>query len=84
MKDVTTTVRLSVAERNKLKQDAACAKMSSSEYIRNLINNNTPKNDCNKQEIATMLCKLYISLTEQNFKDDDIMKEIHALCQTLS
>lgn len=86
MKAHTVTVRLSENEAKKLKQNAACTGMSTSQYIRSLINGIVLNNTEGKaQEIAAMLCKIYVRLHEQGLDtNNSLMEELHTLCQTLS
>lgn len=84
-KNNVVTIRLSSDEKAKLDIDASKSSMTSSQYIRTLIMNTEITNNCHQQEVASMLCKIYIMLSEKNIPTDEtLMKELHLLCQTLS
>ena len=84
MRNHTITLRLSNEEYHKLEHDACHSQMTTSQYIRALISNITPKQNNHQQEIATQICKLYIILTEKGIDPNDpLMKEMNRLCQIL-
>ena len=84
MKGTTISLRLSNEEKKKLEQDATSAKMSSSQYIRQLIAENTPKADNGKQEFVKELCMLYTVIQEQELDSNEaLMTEVEKLCRIL-
>ena len=85
MKTHTTTLRLSDGEHRKLQQDASSAKMSTSQYLRALINGTTPTAENHQQEIVTLLCKINIHLSELGLNENySLMEELNTVCQMLS
>ena len=58
--------------------------MTNSEYIRSLIANAVPVTEKHNQEIASVLCKIHIRLSELDLEDEEIAKEVHHICLMLS
>lgn len=84
MRNHTITLRLSDEEYCKLDNDAKRVQTTTSQYIRALISNHTPKQNSHKQEIATLICELYIMLTGKGVNPcDPLMEELNRLCQIL-
>ena len=78
------SIRLTAEENQKLKRDSNAASMNVSGYVRCLIRNHVPKADNNHQQIATLLCRLYIKLKENGMNaDEEIMEEMDELCRKL-
>ena len=84
MKEKSISLRLSSIEYKKLETDAACAKMNTSQYVRQLIEGSIPRADNGKQELAKHFCHLYKVIQEQNLESNSaLMEEVNALCQIL-
>ena len=78
------SVRLSEIEHKKLQEDATAAKMDQSKYLRDLIMDNVPKEDNNKQELTRQICRLYKTIYEEGLENHETLKEeVEALCQIL-
>ena len=85
MKDHTVIARISAEGYEKLKRDALSANLSNSDYIRSLIYGTTPTAENHQQEIVSLLCKLYVHLSELGLDEDEsLMEELNNLCQILS
>jgi len=84
MKNNMLSIRLSDEEYTKLKRDADAAKMSASQYIRQLIIGNTPKADDGKQDMVRQMCKLYTVINEEQLDNNEaLMREVEVLCRKL-
>ena len=78
------SIRLTNEEYTKLKRDADAAKMSASQYIRQLIIGNTPKADDGKQDMVRQMCKLYTVINEEKLDNNAaLMREVEVLCRKL-
>lgn len=80
----TVSLRLNEEEYNALDISSNNLHMTISQYLRSMINNTTPAMENHNQEIATMICKLYIRLNELGLENEEITDEVHRLCQMLS
>ena len=79
------TVRLTKAEREKLNQKAHRNGTTVSKILKEAIRDQSIMNNRNDTKIATLICRLYVSLAEKGFdKDEKIMGELNDLCRTLS
>ena len=58
--------------------------MSISEYVRSVLEGITPNNKNYNPQIASLLSRLYIRLSELGISEEEIAKEVYALCQILS
>lgn len=84
MNEKVLSVRLSENVLQKLENDINISKISKSEYVRNLIMGNTPKEDNSKQELAKRFCELYRVISEEHLENNvALMKEVTALCRIL-
>lgn len=84
MKEKVLSVRLSENVLQKLENDINASKISKSEYIRNLIMENAPKEDNSRQELVKRFCELYRVINEEHLETNTaLMKEVTALCQIL-
>lgn len=78
------SIRLSETEYKKLQKDVAAAKMDQSKYLRDLIMDNVPKEDNNKQELTRQICRLYKTIYEEGLENHETLKEeVEALCHIL-
>lgn len=82
-KDKTISLRLSEEEYNILEYNSNNLNMSISRYIRSMIRNTLPTQINYRQYIAPVMCRIQIRLTELGLEDDEIIKEINALCLML-
>lgn len=80
----SVSLRLSEAEYAQLTAESNSHGMTNSNYIRHLICNDLPADNCPRKEIASLLCNIYIKLSEQGLDSQTIEKEVHRLCQILS
>ncbi len=83
-KSISVSLRLSEAEYTKLISESKSHRMTNSNYIRHLICNDLPTANCPRKEIASLLCDLYIKLSEQGLDSKAIAEEAKRLCQILS
>ena len=83
-KNNTLSIRLTNNELDTININSHRLQMTNSEYLRSLINNTVPAAVDYRQDIAPVICKIYVRLQEMGLYEDDITKEVHALCQMLS
>lgn len=74
-KDKTISLRLSNKEYSIIE--------SNSNYLRSLINNALPVEVDYRQNIAPIMCKIQIRLTELGLEDEEITREVNQLCRML-
>ena len=78
------TVRLTKAEREVLHQKAQRNGTTASEILKDAIKDKSAITNRDDAKIATLICRLYVSLTERGFENDEkIMEELNGLCQML-
>lgn len=79
------TIRLTKTEKEKIREVTSKTNMTTSQYIRSLINHTHISEDNCSAKVASQLCKIYVALGERGFNDDEkIMEELNYLCRTLS
>ena len=83
-KNNTLSIRLTNNELDTININSRRLQMTNSEYLRSLIHNAVPAAVDYRQNIAPVICKIYVRLQELGLDEDDITKEVHALCQMLS
>lgn len=84
VKEKNFSLRLTETERKKLDQDAASAKMTPSQYIRQLIAGSTPEADNGRQALVKDFCQLYKVIQEQKLdSNEDLMEGVEQLCRHL-
>ena len=92
MKNYNISIRLDNETNTVLRNKAALNNMSLSDYVRSLILNRTSLSidiDTNKQskvtdkELASIICRMYILLTENNLDSEPLTNEVHKICQLL-
>lgn len=82
-KDKTISLRLSNEEYSILESNSNNLNMTTSQYIRSMINKSLPAGINYRQYIAPVMCKIQIRLAELGLEDDEIIKEINKLCLML-
>lgn len=82
-KDKTISLRLSNKEYTILESNSNKLNMSNSNYLRSLISNALPAEVNYRQNIAPIMCKIQIRLTELGLEDEEITKEVNQLCRML-
>lgn len=82
-KDKTISLRLSNKEYSILESNSKKLNMSFSNYVRSAIMNSLPAEVNYRQNIAPILCKIQIRLTELGLEDEEITKEVNQLCRML-
>ena len=82
-KDKTISLRLSNEEYSILESNSNNLNMTTSQYIRSMINNALPAETDYRQHIAPIMCRVQIRLAELGLEDDEIVKEIRKLCLML-
>lgn len=82
-KDKTISLRLSNEEYSILESNSNNLNMTTSQYIRSMINKSLPAEINYRQYIAPVMCKIQIRLGELGLEDDEIVKEINKLCLML-
>lgn len=82
-KDKTISLRLSNEEYGILESNSNNLHMTTSQYIRSMINKSLPAGINYRQYIAPVMCKIQIRLAELGLEDDEIIKEINKLCLML-
>ena len=80
----TLSIRLTNNELDTININSRRLQMTNSEYLRSLIHNAVPAAVDYRQDIAPVICKIYVRLQELGLDEEDITKEVHALCQMLS
>ena len=83
-KNNTLSIRLTNNELDTININSRRLQMTNSEYLRSLIHNAVPAAVDYRQDIAPVICKIYVRLQELGLDEEDITKEVHALCQMLS
>ena len=83
-KNHTLSIRLTNNELDTVNINSRRLQMTNSEYLRSLIHNAVPPAVDYRQDIAPVICKIYVRLQELGLDEEDITKEVHALCQMLS
>lgn len=84
MKKKTISIRLDSNEYSILSNNSKNHNMNNSKYIRSLILGAPLTAENHNQEIATVLCKLHVRLTELGLNNEEIAQEVQKLCQMLS
>lgn len=82
-KDKTISLRLSNEEYSILESNSNNLNMTTSQYLRSMINNALPAETDYRQYIAPIMCKIQIRLSELGLKDEEISKEVNNLCRML-
>lgn len=82
-KDKTISLRISNEEHHILESNSNNLNMSVSKYIRSMINDALPTEVNYRQDIAPIMCKIQIRLSELGLEDEEIAKEMNNLCQML-
>lgn len=80
-KDKTISIRLNDQQYAILESNSKNLNMSISEYIRSQIDNAPTVVPNHRQEVSSIMCRLYILLEEQGLGDEAVVKEVHQLCQ---
>ena len=83
-KNNTLSIRLTNNELDTININSRKLQMTNSEYLRSLIHNAVPAAVDYRQDIVPVICKIYVRLQELGLDEEDITKEVHALCQMLS
>ena len=83
-KNKSISLRLNEELYNMVNTNSNNLHMTESEYIRSLISNAAPVTENHNQEIAAILCKIHIRLSELALEDEEITKEVHRICRMLS
>ena len=83
-KNNTLSIRLTNNELDTININSRRLQMTNSEYLRSLIHNAVPAAVDYRQDIVPVICKIYVRLQELGLDEEDITKEVHALCQMLS
>ena len=83
-KNKPISLRLNEKEYNILSTNSNNLHMTNSEYIRSLIANAVPVTENHNQEIASIMCKIHVRLSELGLEDEEIAKEVHRICLMLS
>lgn len=82
-KDKTISLRLTNEEYSIVESNSNNLNMTTSQYIRSMINNALPVETDYRQHIAPIMCRVQIRLAELGLEDDEIVKEIRKLCLML-
>ena len=78
------SVKLTESEYCRLEKNAELAGMKLGPYVRKCIESNTMTITPKAANLATMLCKLHVTLADKGLNDDEaIMKELKELWLTL-
>ena len=83
-KNHTLSIRLTNNELDTVNINSRRLQMTNSEYLRSLIHNAVLAAVDYRQDIVPVICKIYVRLQELGLDEEDITKEVHALCQMLS
>ena len=82
-KGKTISLRLTNEEYSIVESNSNNLNMTTSQYIRSMINNALPSETNYRQCIAPIMCRVQIRLAELGLEDDEIVKEIRKLCLML-
>ena len=82
-KNNTLSIRLTNNELDTININSRRLQMTNSEYLRSLIHNAVPAAVDYRQDIAPVICKIYVRLQELGLDEEEITKEVHDLCQML-
>ena len=82
-KDKTISLRLTNEEYSIVESNSNNLNMTTSQYIRSMINNALPSETNYRQCSAPIMCRVQIRLAELGLEDDEIVKEIRKLCLML-
>ena len=92
MKNFNISVRLDKKTNTVLRDKAALSNISLSDYVRSLILDNTSStideytdkhSKVGDKELASIICRMYILLTEKNLDSEPLTNEVHKICQLL-
>lgn len=83
-KKYSITIRLTEDDYNTITNNSKNQRMTVSDYIRAMVHNALPNGVDYRQDIAPIICRIYIQLQKLGINEEDITKEVHTLCQMLS
>lgn len=83
-KNNTISLRLTEEEYNIVNKNSHNLGMTTSQYFRAMIHDTLPTGVDYRQDIAPLICGIYIRLEELGLEDEEITKGVHKLCQMLS
>lgn len=83
-KSKTLSIRINKEIYQLLSNNSKNNNMSVSDYVRSILEGVTPNDKNYNPQIVSLLSRLYIRLSELGISEEEIAKEVYALCQILS
>lgn len=80
-KKKTISIRMDNKQYSILETNSHKLKMTVSDYIRHQIDQAPEAMPDHRQEICSIMCRLYILLKEHGLENESIAKEVQQLCQ---
>ena len=80
-KKKTISIRIDDKQYSILETNSHKLNMTVSDYIRHQIDQAPEAIPDHRQQISSIMCRLYILLQEHGLEDETIAKEVHQLCQ---